>query len=99
MQEIDATFDELSELVKTVNRAGTRIEELLDDLAGQLRSLTEKWTGSASEGFQATLSQWFKAADDLRDTVRRFEKILNTTQANYRNALVTNTRMWPTRSR
>lgn len=51
----------------------------------------------ASEGFEETLGKWFSSADDLRDTLRRFEGILNTTHSNYRSALVTNSRMWPAR--
>jgi WXG100 family type VII secretion target len=99
MREIHATFDELHELANTFGKTEARIKELLDDLAKQLRALTERYTGAASEGFKQTLSEWFTAAHDMRDTLRRFEQIMHTTHGNYRNALVTNTKMWPTRSR
>ena len=95
VQEINATFGELDKLVDTINETGSNMEGLLDDLARRLRSLTEMWEGAASEGFQNTLSQWFTSADDLRDVLRRLERIVRTTHANYRNALVTNARMWP----
>jgi WXG100 family type VII secretion target len=97
MQEIDASFESLGELAKTVNRTGSRMEELLDDLSRQLRRLTELWEGAASAGFQETLGRWFASADDLRGALHRLEGIVNTTHANYRSALVTNSGMWPAR--
>ncbi|MGH3623205.1 MAG: WXG100 family type VII secretion target [Sciscionella sp.] len=47
------------------------------------------WTGASSEGFQRTVNQWYSAASDLQDSLRRLNRILRTTQANYRSALVT----------
>lgn len=94
---IKATFGSLDELVGTIERTTAEIEQELDTLTGQLRTLAQQWTGSTSEAFQNKMSQWNAAADDLRNSLRRLGRILDTTTANYRSAVTTNTRMWPQR--
>lgn len=95
-QRITARFGELDGLAGTIDRTVTEIRTELDTLNGQVAALTELWTGSAADGFQHTLALWRSAADDLRDGLDRLGRIVRTTHGNYRNAVTTNTRMWPT---
>ncbi|HEX9334846.1 MAG TPA: WXG100 family type VII secretion target [Pseudonocardiaceae bacterium] len=96
-QRIRATFGDLRGLVDTIERTSAQIEQELDSLTKQLGTLAEQWTGGASDAFQQKVRQWYAAADDLRGALKRLGRILDTTTANYRSAVTTNTRMWPQR--
>ena len=96
-QRIKATFSDLGGLVDTIDRTSAEIEHELDTLTKQIGTLTQQWTGGASDAFQQKVHQWYAAADDLRNSLKRLGRILHTTTANYRSAVTTNTRMWPER--
>ncbi len=94
-QRIKATFSDLGGLVDMIDRTTAEIEHELDTLTKQLGTLTQEWTGGASDAFQQKVHQWYAAANDLRNSLKRLGRILHTTTANYRSAVTTNTRMWP----
>jgi len=93
--QIRARFAELSRLVDTIERTSAEVERQLEGLTKQVHAVTEMWTGAGSDGFQAKVTEWFMAADDLRESLRHLARVLSTTNSNYRGAVTTNTGMWP----
>ena len=97
-QRIKATFAELGSLVDKIDKTSDEIRSELEKLQSAIDTVAHQWTGGASDAFQAKVHQWQTAADDLRQSLTRLGTIVHTTNANYRSALTTNTKMWPTRS-
>ncbi|HEX5113799.1 MAG TPA: WXG100 family type VII secretion target [Pseudonocardiaceae bacterium] len=95
MSRIKASFGSLDGLVARIDRMSDDVESQLDGLRTAIAKLATEWTGGASEAFQEKIDEWNRAAADLHQSLRRLGRIVHTANGNYRSALSTNTRMWP----
>ncbi|HEX3649741.1 MAG TPA: WXG100 family type VII secretion target [Pseudonocardiaceae bacterium] len=96
-QRIKAGFGDLDGLVTRIDNTTEEVQSELDTLTAAIAKLADEWEGAAADGFQQKIHQWRTAAQDLRTALRRLGTIVHTTNANYQNALATNTGMWPAR--
>lgn len=95
MSRIKAGFGSLDGLVARIDRTSDDVESQLDGLRTAIAKLATEWTGGASEAFQQKIDEWNRAAADLHQSLQRLGRIVHTANSNYRSALSTNTRMWP----
>ena len=87
-------FAALDGLAKQIRQTVQELETTLDELDGQIRQVSEVWTGAAAEGFQATVADWRAGAEDLRGQLRFLHDLVSVAHDNHRQAVRTNIAMW-----
>ncbi len=92
MLQVD--FGALEGLARSISRAVDDVERALDDLEGQVRALSQTWTGAAAEGFRRTQADCLTGAGDLRSQLSFLHDLVTTAHANHSQAVSTNTAIW-----
>lgn len=75
--------DDLESAAADIREAATGIEATLDDLTAQLRLLATRWTGAASDAFQAAQGSWDTSMDDLRSTLLSIASAVSAAASTY----------------
>lgn len=91
---IKVSFAELEALGGQIQSTATQIESELDSLKSQIANLDQVWQGSANEGYVATKTKWFQAADDLRQVLASIGAAINAAEQAYSQTESKNASAW-----
>lgn len=70
------------------------IEIGLDDLKQQVETVSQLWTGKASDGFQDSVRTWLRSAADLQDQLAELHNFVGRAHDNQASVVASNTRIW-----
>jgi WXG100 family type VII secretion target len=91
---LQVDFSALEGLAGAIRRSIVDVERALDDLEGQVRTVSEVWAGAASDGFLRTQADWMTSARDLRSQLVYLHDLVTTTHGNHARAVATNSAIW-----
>ena len=91
---IKVSFAELEALGGQITSTSTQIESELDSLKSQIANLDAIWQGSANDGYVATKTKWFQAADDLRQVLASIGTAVSAAEQAYSTTESKNAGAW-----
>ncbi len=78
-------LDELSTGQSDMNKGATQLDDILEDLGGQVRPLIERFVGTASSAYYAAQHTWDNQAMDLNNLFVRGAAQVGTSAENMGN--------------
>ena len=80
--------------MSSISRTYDDIETQLNQLSDKIQWMARVWEGSASDGFQRTISEWADAERDLRRRLVSLHTLVATAYTNHAGAVRSNTTIW-----
>ena len=91
---ITLDYAELGDLQGRMRAIYQDIETNLSDLKQQVETVSQIWTGSASDGFRDSVRSWLQSAADLQDRLAELHNFVGRAHDNQASAVASNTRIW-----
>lgn len=91
---IKVDFAQIEQGAQQISSTAQAIDQLLQDLAQQIRDLETIWEGSAGSGFQQTKTQWNTSAQDLQQVLASIGTAVSAAQQAYVETEGQNAKSW-----
>ncbi|MQS12282.1 WXG100 family type VII secretion target [Streptomyces kaniharaensis] len=87
-------FETLQNAAGEVKAAAARINQLLEDLKGDVTKISASWEGQAQQGYQAHQAQWDAKAADLQQVCANIAGALEAAALSYKSTEDKNASRW-----
>jgi WXG100 family type VII secretion target len=91
---ITVDFNQIEAGSQQIISTARSIDELLDNLHGQIQNLDQIWQGSTSSDYQATKNKWETAAHDLQATLGKIGAAVSAAHQAYLETESKNSAAW-----
>jgi WXG100 family type VII secretion target len=91
---IKVNFSQVEAGSQQILATAKQIDQLLDDLHGQIQSLEQEWTGSTGSDFQNAKHTWETSAHDLQQTLDKIGMAVSAAHQAYLDTEAKNSAAW-----
>ncbi|MFI2612399.1 WXG100 family type VII secretion target [Kitasatospora sp. NPDC018619] len=87
-------FETVHHASEEVKASAARIDQLLNDLKGNVTRIAASWQGAAQEGYRQHQTQWDNRAGDLQKTCTQIATSLDQAAQSYKTTEDANAKLW-----
>ncbi|RKT17885.1 WXG100 family type VII secretion target [Streptomyces sp. 1114.5] len=87
-------FETVHHAAEEVRASAGRIDQLLNDLKGNVTRIASSWQGVAQEGYQAHQKIWDDRAKDLQQVCSQIATSLDNAAQSYKTTEDNNAKLW-----
>ncbi|MBV6702893.1 WXG100 family type VII secretion target [Kitasatospora aureofaciens] len=87
-------FQTVHSAAEEVKAAAARINQLLEDLKGDVTKISGSWEGAAQQGYRAHQAQWDAKAADLQQVCAQIAGSLEAAALSYKSTEDKNANLW-----
>ncbi|WP_316529222.1 WXG100 family type VII secretion target [Kitasatospora brasiliensis] len=92
--QILVNFQTVHTAAEEVKASAARIDQMLNDLKGNVTRIASSWQGAAQQGYQAHQAIWDSKAADLQQTCSKIAGSLEQAAQSYKATEDSNSKLW-----